>query len=184
MLAKQYRSFKRDLDQRGIIFSFSGYLSEEILYSLGNALRQKMTLEDANVTTVKKVFSVFVEQAQNIIRYSAEKLSSDNGRSSIELSSGMVTIGTENDRFFIVCANVVLAADEPKLRERLERLRSMDRDAIKAYYKEQLREAPEEQSKGATIGLIEIARRASEPIEFDFDPIDEQKFFFCMKVSI
>lgn len=188
MLAKHYRSFKHDLDQRGIIFSFSGYLSEEILYSLGNALRQKMTLEDANVTTVKKVFSVFVEQAQNIIRYSADrlsgdKLSGDKGQS-IELSSGMVTIGTENDRFFIVCANVVLAADEPRLRERLERLRSMDRDAIKAYYKEQLREAPETQSKGATIGLIEIARRASEPIEFDFDPIDDQKFFFCMKVSI
>jgi hypothetical protein len=183
MLAKYYRSFKRDLDQRGIIFSFSGYLSEEILYSLGNALRQKMTLEDANVSTVKKVFSVFVEQAQNIIRYSADKLSGD-GSKSIELSSGMVTIGTENNHFFIVCANVVLASDEPRLRERLERLRSMDRDAIKAYYKEQLREAPEEQSKGATIGLIEIARRASEPIEFDFDPIDNEKFFFCMKVSI
>lgn len=126
MLAKQYRSFKHDLDARGIIFSFSGYLSEEILYSLGNALRQKMTLEDANVSTVKKVFSVFVEQAQNIIRYSAEKLSGDKGQS-IELSSGMVTIGTENDRFFIVCANVVMAADEPRLRQRLELLRSMDR---------------------------------------------------------
>ncbi len=183
MLAKYYRSFKHDLDQRGIIFSFSGYMSEGILYSLGDALRQKMALEDTNVGTVKKVFSVFVEQAQNIIRYSAEKLSGD-GSKSIELSSGMVTIGTENDHFFIVCANVVLASDEPRLRERLERLRSMDRDAIKAYYKEQLREAPEEQSKGATIGLIEIARRASEPIEFDFDPIDDEKFFFCMKVSI
>jgi len=183
MLAKYYRSFKHDLDQRGIIFSFSGYLSEEILYSLGNALRHKMTLEDANVNTVKKVFSVFVEQAQNIIRYSAEKLAGDVGKT-VELSSGMVTIGTENNRFFIVCANVVLAADEPKLRERLERLRAMDKDAIKAYYKEQLREAPEEQSRGATIGLIEIARRATDPIEFDFDRIDPESFFFCMKVSI
>ncbi|CAA7615471.1 conserved hypothetical protein [Magnetospirillum sp. SS-4] len=183
MLAKHYRSFKQDLDQRGIIFSFSGYMSEEILYSLGNALRQKMTIEDADVTTVKKVFSVFVEQAQNIIRYSADRLAGHVGKS-VELSSGMVTIGTEADRFFIVCANVVLAGDVPRLRERLERLRGMDRDAIKAYYKEQLREAPEEQSRGATIGLIEIARRASEPIEFDFEPIDDDLFFFCMKVSI
>ena len=96
----------------------------------------------------------------------------------------MVTIGTEGGRFFIVCANVVLAADEPKLRERLERLQKMDKDEIKAYYKEQLREAPEEESRGATIGLIEIARRASEPIEFDFDRIGDETFFFCMKVSI
>ena len=183
MLAKHYRSFKQDLDQRGIIFSFSGYLSEEILYSLGNALRQKMTLEEANVGTVKKVFSVFVEQAQNIIRYSADRLSGDKGQS-IELSSGMVTIGTEGDRFFIVCANTIMEEDVPRLKQRLEVLQQMDKDEIKAFYKEQLREAPDEKSRGATIGLIEIARRASEPIEFDFDPIDDQKFFFCMKVSI
>ncbi|MEO0034428.1 MAG: hypothetical protein RLZZ501_451 [Pseudomonadota bacterium] len=183
MLAKYYRAFKQDLDQRGIIFSFSGYLSEGILYSLGEALRQKMTLEETDLGTIRKVFSVFVEQSQNIIRYSADKLASDNGRQ-VELSSGMVTIGTENNRFFIVCGNVVLAADEPRLRERLERLQRMDKDQIKAYYKEQLREAPDEQSRGATIGLIEIARRATDPIEFDFDPIDSSTYFFCMKVSI
>ncbi|TAN72089.1 MAG: hypothetical protein EPN20_03975 [Magnetospirillum sp.] len=183
MLAEYYRAFKHDLDQRGIIFSFSGYMSEGILYSLGDALRQKMALEDTNVSTVKKVFSVFVEQAQNIIRYSADKVSGDVGKV-VELSSGMVTIGTENNRFFIVCANVVLADDEPRLRERLERLQKMDKGEIKAYYKEQLREAPEEKSRGATIGLIEIARRASEPIEFDFDRINDETFFFCMKVSI
>jgi len=183
MLAKYYRAFKEDLDQRGIIFSFSGYLSEGILYSLGEALRQKMTLEETDIGTVKKVFSVFVEQSQNIIRYSAEKLASDSGQP-IELSSGMVTIGSEDNRFFIVCGNIVLADDEPRLRERLERLQGMDKDQIKAYYKEQLREAPDERSRGATIGLIEIARRASDPIEFDFDRIDPNSFFFCMKVSI
>ncbi|MGE5546720.1 MAG: SiaB family protein kinase [Solirubrobacterales bacterium] len=183
MLAKSYRAFKRDLDEKGIIFSFSGYMSEGILFSLGDALRQKMALEDTNVTTIKKVFSVFVEQAQNIIRYSAEKLTGGDGMG-VELSSGVVTIGSENGKFFILCANTVLDEDVPRLRQRLEMLRGMDRDAIKAYYKEQLREAPEENSRGATIGLIEIARRASEPLEFDFDPIDGERSFFVLKVSI
>ncbi len=180
MLAQTYRSFKRDLDAKGIIFSFSGYMSEGILYSLGDAMRQKMALEDTDLNTIKKVFSVFIEQAQNIIRYSAEKVSA----SSVELSSGMVTIGTEQGRFFIVCANVVLDDDVARLRQRLELLRGMGRDEIKAYYKEQLREAPDEKSRGATIGLIEIARRASEPIEFDFDAIDGGKSFFVLKVCI
>lgn len=183
MLAKQYRSFKTTLDERGIVFSFSGYLSEGILYSLGDALRQKMALEDTDVTTIKKVFSVFVEQSQNIIRYSAEKVQGNLGRS-VELSSGMVSIGSENGRFFIVCANIILEDDMEKLRTRLETLRGMGKDEIKAYYKEQLREPPDEGSRGATIGLIEIARRASAPIEFDFDRIDNDRHFFCLKVSI
>jgi len=183
MLAQYYRTFKRQLDEKGIVFSFSGYMSEGILYSLGEALRQKMTLEETNVTTIKKVFSVFVEQAQNIIRYSAEKVEGNVGRR-IELSSGIVTIGTQDDRFFIVCANVVLNEDVERLRQRLEQLQNMDHDEIKAFYKEQLREAPEEGSRGATIGLIEIARRASAPLEFDFDPIDAESSFFCLRVSI
>lgn len=183
MLAQRYRTFKQDLDERGIIFSFSGYMSEGILFSLGDAMRQKMALEDTDVTTIKKVFSVFVEQAQNIIRYSAEKVLGGTPRA-VELSSGMVTIGMEDGRFFIVCANTVLSEDAPKLRDRLERLRGMDRDAIKAYYKEQLREAPDENSRGATIGLIEIARRASQPIEYDLEPVDAERSFFVLKVCI
>jgi len=183
MLAQYYREFKRQLDEKGIVFSFSGYMSEGILYSLGEALRQKMTLEETNVTTIKKVFSVFVEQAQNIIRYSAEKVEGSVDRG-IELSSGIVTIGTENERFFIVCANLVLNEDVAKLRGRLEQLRSMGADELKAYYKEQLREAPDDDSRGATIGLIEIARRASAPIDFDFEAIDADSSFFCLRVLI
>lgn len=183
MLAQDYAAFKQDLDAKGIIFSFSGYLSEGILYSLGEALREKMTLEDADGPTVRRVFSVFVEQMQNIIRYSAEKITGSDGRT-IELSAGMVTIGMEDKTFFIVCGNTLRNRDVPSLKNRLDFLKDLDKDAIKAYYREQLREAPDEGSRGATIGLIEIARRASAPIEYDFTALDDEKSFFCLKVRI
>ncbi len=182
-LGQQYAAFKRELDSKGIIFSFSGYLSEGILFSLGEALREKMTLEEADGPTVRRVFSVFVEQMQNIIRYSAEKIVANDGRA-IELSAGMVTIGMEDKTFFIVCGNTVRNGDVPRLRERLDFLKGLDKDGIKAHYREQLRETPDEGSRGATIGLIEIARRASAPIEYDFAGIDSDKTFFCLKVRI
>ena len=47
-----------------------------------------------------------------------------------------------------------------------------------------LKDTPEMDSKGASIGLLEIARRSSSPIEFDFMSIDEQKTFFCLKAYI
>lgn len=183
MLARYYHSFKTALDEEGIIFSFSGYMSEKILSSLGEALRQKMTLEEADITVVKKVFSVFIEQAQNIIRYSAEKVSGQTGED-IELSSGIVTIGNKDGRFFIACANMVRQTEVPGLKQRLETLQAMSKDELKAHYKEQLREAPADTSRGATLGLIEIARRASEPIQFDFKPVDDQNSLFCLKVLI
>jgi hypothetical protein len=70
------------------------------------------------------------------------------------------------------------------LRQRLEIVRGLDKEGLKAYYREKLKEPPEEQSKGATIGIIEIAKRASEPIEFDFEPMDGDTTFFCLKAYI
>ena len=183
MLAENYMAFKSTMDEQGMIFSFSGYLSEGVLYSLGEALRHKMTLEETNLSTVKKVFSVFVEQAQNIIRYSSDKVVGGADRG-VELSSGMVSIGRQNDHFYIVCANTMRQDCVEKLRSRLAVLRDMDKDEIKAYYREKLREESEEDSRGGTIGLIEIARRASAPIEFDFLPIDAETTFFCLRVFI
>lgn len=183
MLAKEYYGFKKSLDEKGIMVSFSGFVSEGILFSLGEALKQKMTLDETDMNTAKKVFSVFVEQVQNVIRYSSDRVEGDVGRK-VELGSGTITVGHERDKFFIVCSNTVDAADVPLLKERLEVLKTLDKEGLKAYYKEKLREEPEAQSKGATIGLIEIARRASEPIEFDFEEIDKNSSFFCLKAYI
>lgn len=183
MLAEEYLSFKKVLQQKGIIFSFSGYVSEGILFALGDALKQKMALEDTDMNTTRKVFSVFVEQVQNIIRYSADRMTGDIGKP-VELSSGMIAVGQENGKFFVICANVIKQSDMERLRERLEHIKSLDREGIKAFYKEKLREDPDAESKGASIGLIEIARRASDPIEYDFIPVDDGMAFFCLKAFI
>jgi hypothetical protein len=61
------------LQRQGIIFAFSGYMTETVLSGVGEAIKQKLTIDDADTKTLRSVFAVFVEQMQNIIRYSAEK---------------------------------------------------------------------------------------------------------------
>ncbi|HLN24156.1 MAG TPA: SiaB family protein kinase [Patescibacteria group bacterium] len=183
MLAEEYLSFKNTLAEKGIIFSFSGYVSEGILFALGDALKQKMALAETDLSTTKRVFSIFVEQVQNVIRYSAERVSGDIGKP-VELSSGMIAVGNDGKRFFVICANKVLLTDMERLRDRLQHLQGLDKDEIKAYYKEKLREDPEVDSKGASIGLIEIARRSSAPIDFDFVNVSDSHAFFCLKAFI
>jgi hypothetical protein len=61
--------FKRELSDRGIFFCFSGPVSQELLVEIGTTLRQKMELEDTSTSTVLKVFSMLVEQTQNIRHY-------------------------------------------------------------------------------------------------------------------
>ena len=85
----------------------------------------------------------------------------------------------------MVCAgNLVERADVERLRAKLTRIRDMSKDELRALYKEQLRVAPEQGSKGAGLGFVEIARRASKPIEFDFAEFSGTLAFFALTATI
>ncbi|MBS3800006.1 MAG: SiaB family protein kinase [Thioalkalivibrio sp.] len=183
LIAEEVLGFQRNMSQRGIIFSFTGYISEGILKALGDALRQKIRLEATDTRTVNRVFSVFVEQVQNIIRYSAERIEHQD-EPPVELSSGMITVGSDNGRFFVICGNVIRREDAGVLASRLQELAGMDSTELRRFYKEKLREPPDEGSKGGSIGLIEIARRASEPIQFDFQHLSDAQSYFVLKAYI
>ncbi|WP_038051004.1 SiaB family protein kinase [Thioalkalivibrio sp. ALJ1] len=183
LIAEEVLDFQQNMSRRGIIFSFTGYISEGILKALGDALRQKIRLESTDTKTVNRVFSVFVEQVQNIIRYSAERIEHD-AEPPIELSSGMITVGSDQGRFFVICGNVIGRKDADTLAVRLRELAGMDSAELRRFYKEKLREPPDEGSKGGSIGLIEIARRASEPIQFDFQHISDAQSYFVLKAYI
>jgi uncharacterized protein DUF6272 len=72
MLAGQLMDTRALLHKQGVIFAYSGYVTELVLSGVSEALKQKLTIDDADTKTLRSVFAVFVEQMQNIIRYSAE----------------------------------------------------------------------------------------------------------------
>ena len=71
-------------------------VTEPVLSGVGEALKHKLAIDDADTKTLRSVFAVFVEQMQNIIRYSAEKRDRTASRSDnalMEISYGILTIG-------------------------------------------------------------------------------------------
>jgi Family of unknown function (DUF6272) len=187
MLASSLFELRAKLRAAGVIFAYCGYVTEPMLTGVGEALKQKLATEDMDTKTLRSVFAVFVEQMQNIIRYSAERQLQHPSREGVagsEITYGVITIGRDSQGFEVEAGNLVHAADVEPLRSRLDRIRKADRAELKALYKEILKAGPEETSKGAGVGFIEIARRASKPIEFDFMSVDDQFTFFALRAEI
>ncbi|MEO1551672.1 MAG: SiaB family protein kinase [Pseudomonadota bacterium] len=181
MLAQDLHNFRALLRKNGIMFAYSGYVSEAVLSGVGEALKQKLSTEDTDTKTIRSVFAVFVEQMQNIIRYSAE---GDDKIADSELRYGVLTVGAMDGQYEVQAGNLILARDRARLLSRLQDISSMDKAQLKLAYKERLRAGPDESSKGAGVGFIEIARRASAPLSFDFLDIDADHAFFALKASI
>jgi hypothetical protein len=174
-----YLSFRKELEDRGIVFSYSGYLNEDILSGIGNALRSKMTIDRTEEKISRAVFSAFVEQVQNVIRYSAETSTQASsgevaGEEALVLPYGLVAIGEYPDgQHFVTCCNMVLSSDTKKLSEQLESIRGLDRKELGALMRQQLRDGPPEGSKGAGVGFIAIAREANG--NWDYDIVENAK---------
>jgi hypothetical protein len=185
MLARELFDIRSILRKQGIIFAYSGYVTETVLTGVGDAIKHKLALDDADTKTLRSVFSVFVEAMQNMIRYSAEKVPNSAAELPlIEMRYGVLTIGREGDDYVVHAGNLVARSDVERLRARLSQIRDMNEEELRALYKQRLRADPEEGSKGAGLGLIEIARRASKPIEFDFTDVDDEHAFFTLKAAV
>lgn len=185
MLGSELYRLKSDFLNNGIIFCYSGYVTEGTLMGIGDAIKKKMILDETDARTSKIIFSVFVEQVQNMIRYSAEKDEKQAAQEvSQEVRSGILTVGREEKGIFVSCGNKVKAADVPRLEALLTQVQNMDQKELKKAWKDGLRAGPPEGSKGAGIGFIDIARKAKGGIRFDFTPLDDENAFFSLKAYI
>ncbi|MBY0417727.1 MAG: SiaB family protein kinase [Pararheinheimera sp.] len=168
-----------------VIFYYVGYFSQNIVAAMADAVKLKLEVSGVNGPTRRKLFSSFVEMAQNIIHYSADALTpteQDNN----EIRHGSVCISENQGQYSLLCANPISTGIAEDLRQRLETLRGMTMDEIKQAYKESLRAEPLEGSKGAGLGFLTMARDSREPLEFEFWPMEQRPdvAMFYLKASI
>lgn len=180
---KSLYQLKNHLTENSIFLCFSGPFSQELLVEIGDLLKHKMKSADASPATIFRVFSILVEQSQNIIRYSAEKLLG-NDSSKDEYMSGWIAVGFDKDTYFVTAGNRIRNTEIDRLRDRLTRLQNMDKEALNKLYKEQRKHGRFLHEKAAGLGLIELARKASQPVEFHFERMNETFSFFSIKAVI
>ncbi|CAG9163893.1 SiaB family protein kinase [Cupriavidus pampae] len=167
----EYGAFFAEARERNVIFYYVGYFSQNIIAAMSDAVRLQLAVSGADGGTRRKLFSSFVEMAQNIVHYSSDALTpptQDDG----QLRHGSVCISRVDDHYRLICSNPVATARVEQLRATLEPLRTMTLDEIKAAYRETLRAETPEGSKGAGLGFLTMARDASAPLEYHFQPID------------
>jgi Family of unknown function (DUF6272) len=181
-----FKGYRQFVTEQGVLFYYDGYLSQPIITAMSEALRGKLEVEDSPNRATRKVFSTFVEMMQNIVHYADGSSAADNGTA--PLPCGNVAVGRKNDRYYIVSGNTVATRHIERLQAKLEGIRAMSADEIKAEYKRKLRtDEQDANSQGAGLGFLTVARDASEPIEFLFEPIagsGNALSFFYLKATV
>jgi len=175
--------FYNNIKKEKIVFCYSGPISHSTIEGIGSTLRLDLEMEAAGMSISQKIFSVFIEQMQNILNYSEEKIINDSELEK-ELRIGVLVIGQDADKFYVYCGNKIYNKDAEKIASRIDEISGLNQEELKVLYKQRRKSEPQEGSKGAGLGLIEMARKSGQPIEYSFKKLDEEFSFFSIKVLV
>lgn len=155
--------------QSAVELFYTGYFSQQHIVSMGDVIRTWLDKHEASSATRRKLFSVFIEMGQNIVRYSSDERFLCTGQD--ELRYGSLCFHTDQVNYYLETANLVGPEESSLLKTNLEVLRTMTQAEIRNAWKQGLRSEAPATSKGANIGLLTMARDTSEPLEYRIHPL-------------
>lgn len=163
-----------------IMLCFNGPISRSLIEEIGNALRNYLQAEQVQPSAAMDVFGAYIEMTQNIRHYA-----SAHGYAEHEAMATVIVATKEDGRHVVSAGNVVEMTDGHALLERINTLAQQDKPQLKASYKEQLRKPREPgASSGSGLGLIDMARKASEPLSATLREIGPGQAFFSLRAVI
>jgi len=177
--------YNKMLTERNISVIYCGPIWAGGIDGMAELLQRRLDVDDLPRSMSKSIFSVFVEQMHNMLMYSAEKEKFFIENDQTDISKGIFVLGKKAQTYFVKSGNVVTDYSAGVLKERIDHLNSLDKQGLKQFFKERSRtEDDNPESKGAGIGLIEIARRATGKIDYEFVPYGDGLKYFTMSVEI
>ncbi|TCN72908.1 SiaB family protein kinase [Acetobacteroides hydrogenigenes] len=162
----------------GFSLVYLGEFNHEITRMFTTMTESNMERNSEERSVQRKVFHVMVETLQNMNKHSDE-LSKTS-----QTGSGLFIIGKKNDTYYVITSNKVAAEHREFLEETLIKVNNATKEELKEMYKKQMKEGVLTEKGGAGLGLIDIARKTEEKLNFQFIPFDDKYYFFILKVEV
>jgi hypothetical protein len=164
------------MEQENIMLSFKGYLSQEMLHSILEVIELKLEDFKAEQRTKKRVYHVLVECMQNLYHHGEQSRQK-------ELSI-IVMVAKNTNGYSVITGNYISSADVDTLRSRIREINSMNQEELKAMYRNVLNNGSYSNKGGGGLGIIDIARKSEDKLDYGIVPVDEFNSFFSLNVKI
>ncbi len=172
--------FHEAMVQQKLSLVYEGEVNQSITKIFAAMTENKMEESEDDLTTKKRVYHVMVECLQNICKHADEL---ETGEPEIP-GSGIIMVGRDQNLYTITTGNVVSNDKIDAISAVLSKVNSLEKDELKKFYKEKLRENKISDKGGAGLGFIDIVKKTGNPVEFHFEKLNDLTSFFVLKSSV
>ncbi len=176
--------FYDKMERNKIMLSFKGDITSELLTSILQIMESKLDNLQEEPKIKKKVYNVLVECLQNLYHHMDEVAQTAIATDNVAPRSAIFMIGKTGPEYTILTGNYILSENVEKLKTKLDKINSMDKEQLKEYYKEILNNDEFSEKGGGGLGMIDIARKSGQKLNYNFLPVDNIYSFFSLNIKI
>ncbi len=133
---------------------------------------------EAKLKIQKRAFYILVEALQNVIRHQAMP------GSRLKESGGTLSFQYLDGQFMFTLKNLIETSLTGDLKKKIDMLNRMTREELNKYYKKILKNDVLSDKGGAGLGLIEIARKSENLLQYEFREADETHSYFYLNMLV
>lgn len=172
---KYFNTFEKDK----LMFVYMGALSNHMVISSINLIEKNISKDNNFRKLRRKLSFLMIESFQNIIRYGDEP--SDK---QFRYRKEMFMVRNIGGTFYIGSVNLI---ENPKIQyvqNKLHEVNRLDGKELNELYRKILTNNQFTQAGGAGLGFIEMARKTSQKLHFDFEKIDDTYSYFYLLIKV
>ncbi|MCS6821154.1 MAG: SiaB family protein kinase [Microscillaceae bacterium] len=175
-----YDYFKRMQDEN-IILYFKGEITNNLLTSILQLIDDRLERRSEDLKVKRKVFSILLECLQNVYNYQQQYAFNEENE---HLQSATLIIKRTEDAYYIITGNYMINERVSMLKNKIDKVNSLSPEELKLFYKEVINTQGQSDTGGAGLGIIDIARKSGEKIEYSFDEVSEKHCFYSLQVKV
>src|SRR5664279_1343911 len=172
------KNFFRSLDHDTLSFFCQGNFSDEITDKIINLSEYNISLQQDQPKMSNKVSFLMAECFQNIVRHG------ESVEGKVKSKSGLFITRHVGNSYYITSANLIDNSNIDYLSKKLDQINQLDKDQLKQLYMDILENEGLSSKGGAGLGLVEMARKSGQKLEFYFNPIDEHFSHFYLQIKL
>jgi hypothetical protein len=165
-----------------IILFYKGNVDSDVINNVLDTVEAKMVAVNEQSRLRKKVYNVLVESLQNLYHH-VDKVPEDFYDQNAE-RYGILAVTKVDNAYKIITGNFVHADNVEKLEEKIKRINRSSHEEIKELYKFILNHQRISAKGGGGLGLVDIARKTGNKLDYTFRKYNDTYFFFYLDILV
>lgn len=169
------RRIRDKMMKERLMFVYRGVVTDENSVPLLMLLEKEMENSEFGFVGRKRLFMFVLESLQNVSKHSEQSQYAD---------MSLVVYSKTNSGYTVTTGNVLPSSHINDLKSKLEEINNLQPDEIRKVYRQMLSTSEFSNKGGAGLGLIEMAKKTGNKIDYDFVDLDDNFSYFILSKTV